>query len=137
MATLDFDAARSDTSGERPTFIVAGQTFTARARLPVNKFHILMAAMQVEGLGEIDAARTFFDTVLVKADRERFRALLDYDGEDDDTCLDQRALNKITEWALERYTGKDETSDETSTNGAPATGRSRKVVSLHTPGTES
>ena len=130
MATKDFDAMLAEKAGVRPTFIVAGQEFTARAKLPYKKFVRLMGALGADDADPDEATEKFFSTVIVKEDRERFLAVLNSEDDDDERIIDAAQINQITEWLLSIYTGKELTSSDSSSDGSSTTGRPRNVVSL-------
>ncbi|MDP8971150.1 MAG: hypothetical protein M3N52_11790 [Actinomycetota bacterium] len=137
MATRDFDAMLAEKAGVRPTFTVAGQTFTARAKVPFKKFTRMLAAID-DDADVVDTAEKLFDLALIKADRQRFQDLLDADGDDEgdeDAVVSLAQLNQITEWLMEIYTGKPQTSTNSSSPGPSETGPSSNVVSL-TPRTQ-
>lgn len=135
--TRDFDAMLAEKAGIRPTFKVGGQEFTLRAKLPYAKWNNLLSFMRNPDGDDMDATRKFFTTVLIKADRQRFLDLLavgasDDDDEDDDTpSIDLAQMGPITDWAMEHFTGKLQSSSNGSSPGANDTGASRNVVSLN------
>ena len=124
----DFTKKYSDI--ERPEFIVGGQTFTARAKLPYKRFSTLLEQMRADDVDVQAATAEFFRTALIREDRDRFIELLEYDGDDDDVTISMEQLNEITDWLMEHFTGKTQPSSDSSPNGAGGTGQSRKVVSL-------
>jgi hypothetical protein len=132
--TRDFDAMLAEKMGERPTFTVAGQTFTLRSKLPYAKWNKLLAGMRSEDTDAHQVTVEFFNTVLIKADRPRFAELLNDDGDDDEDesgVLDMSQMDAITDWVMEHYTGKLQSSSPGSSPGASATGQPRNVVSLN------
>src|SRR5438128_6300 len=102
--TRDFDAMIADKANVRPTFKVAGQEFALRARLPYAKFSQLVNALSGDNEDEKAATAEFYNTVLVRADRERFLELLNSEDEDDDAVIDLRQLSALTDWAMEHFT---------------------------------
>lgn len=129
MTTRDFDAMLAERAGVRPTFRVGGQEFTVRAKLPFKRFATLVNSEQDD---EITATEDFFRMVLVPADRDRFMALLDADGEEDtDGVIDPEQVKLISEWLMELYTGKGRQSSDGSSDGAATTGPPPNVVSLN------
>lgn len=134
--TWDFDAMLAEQ--ERPTFIVGGQQFTARARLSYKKFGQVISLGKPSPTQEeaMKMNRDFFNIVLIPADRERFLELLERDDdEDDDLIITQKQLNDLSERLMAHYTGKGQESEKPSSDGANTTGpssksRSSKVVSL-------
>lgn len=135
MVTRDFDAMLAEKAGIRPTFKIGGQQFTMKARLASKKFFALQGYMTAEDTSEEQALRMLFETVIVKADRDRFLALLDSEGDDDeDSIVDTEQLNELTEWITEFYTGKQKRSDSSSPPGVNGTGPQQNVVSLNARG---
>jgi len=131
MTTRDFDAMLAEQAGTRPTFRIGGQEFTLRSKLPYTRWNKLMAVMRSDDTDVDEATKEFFNTVLVKADRQRFADLLENDGDDDDDAvvgLDQ--MNELTDWVLEHFTGKAPNSTGGSSPGANGTGPAPNVVSL-------
>lgn len=128
--TRDFDAMYAEKAGIRPTFKIAGQTFTMRAKIPYAKWNQLLAVMRSEDVDQMEASRQFFNSCLIKADRERFAKLLDSADEDDEAVLDLVQMNDLTDWAMEHFTGKLRSNSGGSSPGSDATGQSRNVVSL-------
>lgn len=130
--TKDFDAMLAEQGNIRPTFKVAGQEFTMRARLPYARWNKLIAVMRADGIEQHEATVKFFDTVLIKADRDRFRELLEDDPDEDDAnVLDLTQMNALTDWAMEFYMGKLQSSSPSSSPGANGTGAPANVVSLN------
>lgn len=131
----DFDAMLAAQTGNKPTFTIAGQTFTLRAKIPFAKWNSLIAFMQNDDVDAMQQTAKFFNTVLVRADRARFAELLavgDEDDDDDETPsigLDQ--MSPLTDWAMEHFTGKLQSSSNGSTPGSAETGAPRNVVSLN------
>lgn len=131
MTYRDFDAMLAETTGDRPTFRVGGQDFTLRAKLPYRKWNKLMKLMRADDADEQEATAEFFRAVLVKADRERFVALLNQEDDDDgEEVIDLAQMDKITDWIMEHFTGKLGNSSDSSPNGVNGTGPQRNVVSL-------
>lgn len=132
MVTRDFDSMLAEKAGVNPTFKVGGQEFALRAKLPYRRWNKLLAAMRAPDADEQEATETFFRTVLIKADRERFLALLNNEDDDDDDAdvIDMSQMDKLTDWVMEHFTGKHPTSSDSSTPGANGTGQRPKPVSL-------
>jgi len=131
MTVKDFDAMLAERAGVRPTFKVSGQEFQVRSKLPYKKFQSMMAAMTAEGADTDAATDEFFRAVITKADRDRFLALLNDDGEDDeDRVIDPAQMGAIIDWLISLYTGKAHTSSASSSDGPNPTGLQRNVVSL-------
>lgn len=135
--TRDFDAMIAERTGEKPTFRIAGQEFTLRARLPFTRWDALLTYMRADETGNLDATRKMFSTVLVRADRERFLALLtpaNIDDDDDESGdaaaigLDQ--LGPLTDWVMEYFTGKLQSNTDSSSPGVADTGAPPRPVSL-------
>lgn len=140
MVTRDFDAMLADRAGVRPTFKVAGQEFTMRARLASKKYFELQHYFQSEDTSEEDSLRKLFNTVLIKGDRDRFFQLFDgaldedNDEVDDELVLDVTQLDAMTTWVMEFYSGKQPKNSESSNPGTDSTGPRPKVVSLNARG---
>jgi hypothetical protein len=141
MVTRDFDAMLAERAGIRPTFRVGGQEFTLRKRLPYAKWNSLLAAMRSSEDATAEQANQttidFFDVVLIKADRERFAALVrkgadsdDDDDGDDDNVIDLSQMNDMIDWIIEVFTGKTPSSSTSSSNGSKEIGAAPNVVSL-------
>lgn len=135
LNTRDFDAMLAEKAGIRPTFKVGGQEFTLRAKLPWAKFVGLLAVMSAEDSDNMAATQQFFNTVLIRDDRSRFRDLLEKgakgdDDDDDDDVIDISQMSHITEWVLEHFTGKHRMNTGGSAPGSNGTGQSPNVVSL-------
>lgn len=131
MVTRDFDAMLAEKAGIRPTFKVGGQEFTLRAKLPYGKWNKMLSRMRSDEVDADEATREFFNTVLIRADRERFLTLLDNDDDEDEgNVVDLEAMDKLTDWIMEHFTGKTPSSSESSPNGASGTGQRQNVVSL-------
>lgn len=131
--TRDFDAMVAEKVGAKPTFQVAGQVFTLRAKLPYARWEKLLATMRGDDIAPHEATREFFNTVLIKADRERFLDLLtkeDSDDEDESDLVGMDQMDSITDWVMEHFTGKLQNSSNGSSPGASGTGPQRNVVSL-------
>jgi hypothetical protein len=134
MATRDFDAMLAQQGRTRQTFRIGGQEFTIRAKLPWRTFSALLASMQEENVDEYAKTVEFFNLVLVRADRERFRELLNASGddeEDEDEVIDPEQMNLLSDWLLEYYTGKRQGSSDSSSPGSAETGDRQNVVSLN------
>lgn len=137
MPFHDFDAALRELRGENLEFVVAGQTFTARAKLPWKKYSNLMMSLFGQDVTTADGlAKTeeFFNLVVVKRDRERFMALVNSDGDDDDddedNVIDPSQVSAILDWMLGLYTGKAPKKEESSSDSSPTTGLPSNVISL-------
>jgi hypothetical protein len=130
MVTRDFDAMLAEKAGGRPTFKVGGQEFTLRSRLPYKKWVKLLAVMRAPDMDEDTANEVFFNTVLVRDDRQRFLDLLDGESEDDEDCVDVAQMDQLTDWIMEHFTGKLRNSSAGSSPGSNGTGPSPNVVSL-------
>ncbi len=136
--TRDFDAMLAERSGDRPTFKVANQEFTVRNKLPYAKWNALIGVMRDDDTAPHDATVKFFDTVLIRADRQRFLDLLNDESDEDDdeeNLIDMAQLDAITEWLMEHFTGKLQSNSGGSSPGAGATGQSPNVVSLQSRNT--
>jgi hypothetical protein len=131
--TRDFDAMLAEQAGVRPTFKVGGQEFTLRAKLPYTKWNKLVAHMRADDTDAMEATSEFFNTVLIRSDRERFAALLeqeDDDSEDEVGVIGLSQMDALTDWVMEYFTGKLQSSSNGSSPGANGTGQQRNVVSL-------
>lgn len=137
--TRDFDAMVAEKAGIRPTFKVAGQEFTLRAKLPYGKWNELIAFMRADETDADMATRKFFNTVLIRADRERFLQLLNVDDDDSDDVgvVDMQQMDAITDWAMEHFTGKLLSSSNGSSPGVNGTGQQPNVISLSSRNTGS
>lgn len=132
MVTRDFDAMLSEKAGVRPTFRVGGQEFTAKAKIPYKRFRAFLESLDGEDVDEAAKFEDFMQLALVRDDRERFRQLLDADGDDDDedvVAIGQ--VGQITEWLIEHYTGKAAPNSDSSSDGSAPTGAPGNVVSLN------
>lgn len=134
--TRDFDAMLAEQAGVKPTFKIAGQEFTLRSKLPYTKWNRLLAAMRDPDGDDMAATQVFFNTVLIKADRQRFADLLAEgdDDEDDDADDDNRIgieqMAPLTDWAMELFTGKLQRNTDGSSPGAEQVGQQPNVISL-------
>jgi len=130
----DFDRMLAENAGVRPTFRIGGQDFTLRAKLPYTLWNRLLAAMRDDDVETMESTVAFFNTVLIRDDRQRFRELLDReeddDGDEDEDVIDLNQMNALTEWVMEHFTGKLRSSTDGSTPGAKETGGAPNVVSL-------
>lgn len=135
MVTRDFDAFLADKAGVRPTFRLAGQTFTVKAKLPSKRFRMLLNQLTSEGVDEDALENEFLRLAIIPQDRERFFLLLDYDGEGDEvdewSVVSPQQQQQLVEWLMELYTGKAEPSSGSSQDGSTTTGASQNVVSLN------
>lgn len=131
MVTRDFDAMLAEKAAGRPTFKVGGQEFTLRKKLPWTKWIQLMAVMRDENVDEKKSTEEFFNSVLVRDDRQRFLDLLESDDdEDEDAVIGMDQLDDLTSWIMEVFTGKHQTSTDGSSPGSNGTGQPPNVVSL-------
>ncbi len=131
--TRDFDAMLAEKAGVRPTFKIAGQEFTLRAKLPYAKWQKLQHAMRSDDITSHEANQLFFGAVLARGDVDRFLNLLDTedtDNDDDADLIGSDQLDALTEWALEHFTGKAPENANGSAPGSNATGESPNVRSL-------
>lgn len=142
MAIKDFDAMVA--SRTKPEFVVGGQKFTARAKIPWKQFAAIIKFMQSdeEAVSDEEKAEKFFRLVLSRGDRERFMELLNAGGEDDEefgesSIVSIEQVGKLTEWLMEHYTGKPPENDNSSSDGAPNTGAPSNVISLNPQTTKS
>lgn len=133
MVTRDFDAMLNH--GVRPTFRLAGQTFTVKAKLPHKRFKNLLSTLAADDADEDKAETDFFRLCLVPHDRERFFALLDFDGEGDEVdewaVVSPEQVAGLIEWLMELYTGKLSSSSASSSAGSASVGATPNVVSLN------
>src|ERR1700759_2797346 len=95
--TRDFDAMLAEKAGVRPTFKVGGQEFTLRSKLPYGKWNKLLNFMRADETDADEATTKFFETVLVRADRERFLSLIDLDGVREDDDDDDESVIDVTQ----------------------------------------
>lgn len=131
MVTRDFDAMLAEKANGRPTFKVGGQEFTLRKKLPYGKWLKLLAVMRSEDVDENESNTEFFNTVLVRDDRQRFLDLMTKeDDEDDDNVIGMDQMDALTSWIMEVFTGKLSTSSNGSSPGANGTGQQPNVISL-------
>lgn len=132
MVTRDFDAMLAEQAGDRPTFKIGGQEFTLRSKLPWSKWNKLLATMRSEESENEAATTEFFDTVLIKSDRQRFHQLLADDGDesDDDRVIGLSQMDALTDWVIGHFTGKLQSSSNGSSPGASGTGPQPNVISL-------
>lgn len=132
MVTRDFDAMLAEKANGRPTFKVGGQEFTLRKKLPYSKWLKLLAVMRSDDVDETESNEEFFNTVLVRDDRQRFFDLLanEDDEDEDDNVIGMDQMDELTTWIMEVFTGKHSTSSNGSSPGANGTGQQPNVVSL-------
>jgi hypothetical protein len=132
MITKDFDAMLAEQAGIRPTFKIGGQEFALRSKLPYVRWNKLLAVMRDDDVSPDFATREFFETVLIKADRERFLALLNKDDDDDgdDNVIGMDQMDELSDWIMEHFTGKARKSSGGSSPGVNGTGAAPNVVSL-------
>lgn len=113
MSYRDFDAFLREKSGGRPEFIIGGQKFTCRAKLPWKKFSAMMLSLSGEDASAkgLEKTEDFFKLVLIQPDRQRFLDLLNYDGEDDEgdeeNVISPSQVGNLLDWLLAYYTDKD------------------------------
>lgn len=135
MVTRDFDAMLAERAGVRPTFRLAGQVFTVKAKLPHKRYRTFLAALTADDADEDALQDEFFRMCLVPQDRERFFLLLDYEGEGDEvdewSVASPEQVSELMTWLLETYTGKRSDSSGSSSDGSGVTGTSQNVVSLN------
>jgi hypothetical protein len=139
VSYTDYDAMLAEKAGGRPEFTVAGQRFTARSKLSWKKFNSWVLSMEgVDATSQeaVDRTVDFFRMALLPESRERFIALLDFEGDDDDPDADMRvisneAMTAILDDLLARYTGKAKKNETESSSGPGTTGPSSNVVSLN------
>lgn len=131
MVTRDFDAMLAEQAGIRPTFKIGGQEFSLRAKLPYTRWNKLLTVMRDDGTNPDTATAEFFNTVLIRADRERFLELLNKEeDDDDDTVIGLSQMDQLTDWCMEHFTGKALNSSDGSSPGVSGTGPAQNVVSL-------
>lgn len=134
MVTRDFDAMLAERAGIRPTFRVGGQEFTLRKRLPYARWNKLLAAMRSsdEDADANQATVDFFDAVLIRDDRKRFAELVvkEDDDDDEDAVIDLSQMSDLTDWIIEVFTGKTQSSSSSSSAGPSEIGAAPNVVSL-------
>lgn len=131
MTTRDFDSMLAANAGVNPTFKVAGQEFSLRVKLPYRRWNKLLATMRSEDIDEQEGAEDFFNTVLIKADRQRFLDLLNNEDDDDDAAesISLAQMNDLIDWVMEYFTGKHGNSSDSSTPGVNGTGTRQKLAS--------
>lgn len=129
MATWDFDAMLAEQAGIRPTFRIAGQEFTVRAKLPYASWSKIMETLRADG-ADLEAQKKFFRIALISSDRERFARLLDSEDDDDNRVIGLAQISAITDKLLEHFTGKLQSGSNGSSPGSSETGQSPNVVSL-------
>jgi len=130
MVTRDFDAMLAEEADGRPTFKVGGQEFTLRKKLPWRTWAKLLANMRREDIDEEESTATFFNTVLIRDDRQRFLDLVAREDDDDDSVIGLTQMDQITDWVMEYFTGKLRNSSNGSSPGSNGTGQQQNVVSL-------
>jgi hypothetical protein len=138
MSFRDFDHWLQEKQGGRPEFVIAGQKFTARAKLPWRKFASLILTMAEEDITDtvgLKKAEEFMSTVLVSRDKERFLALLEKedvdDDDDEDNCITADQVIELSEWLVEYYTGRGKEIDGPSSDSPSPSGEPAKLVSLN------
>lgn len=130
----DFDSMADEKSG-RPEFVLAGQKWECRAKLPWRRFVSFMNKLEEGDTSErIDE---FFSFALLQQYREPFQTMLDSMDEDDDKVASPTQVNSLMEWLMETYSGKVQESPENSLDGQPTTGQSLKTKSLKSTGAKS
>lgn len=139
MTTRDFDSMLAAKAGVRPTFTVGGQEFSLRSKLPSKTWNRLLASMRSDDVTPEEANVAFFSTILAKKDRQRFLDLLanegDEDDDDDTGVIDLSQVDAITDWAMEHFTGKRLSNNDSSTPSANGVGVAPNVVSLQSRAT--
>jgi hypothetical protein len=113
----DFGAPASN--DEPITFTLYGETFRCAASI---QGRTLLKFISVSSGDNPDEGATaildFFDSALVKADRERFTELTT----DDETVVPLETLASIMEWLVEQYSGRPTELPLPSESGEPTTG---------------
>ena len=131
MVTRDFDAYLAEKAGVRPTFKIAGQVFTLRAKLAYAKWSKLLASMRSDDVSPEDANDLFFRAVLIRGDVDRFMALLNTEDDDDEgAIIGMQEADALVDWAMAHFTGKALTTSDGSSPGSNGTGQSPNVISL-------
>lgn len=106
MSVKDFNS--SVAAKQRKEFTVAGQKFAARPKLAWRTYSRLIDSITSDKLSEEEAARQFFNTVLIKADRARFISLLSAEEGDDDEgseVISNEQVVEISQWLISEYRG--------------------------------
>lgn len=137
MIHKDFVSKKKD----KPTFTIAHQSFTARARLSFQdlmklaglrtKFSTLMDNPDVTQEQVTEVFTDIFNMVLVRGDRVRFLNLLTQDVEDDDdgeNTADAELLLEAMTWLLDYYM-VDEEGKEEAPESAP-TSSSQEIIPI-------
>lgn len=116
----DFDAMLAEKVGGRPEFILGGQKFTCRAKLPWKKYSALILKLTSgeyrSAEEEMVVTEKFFRMVLLPADRDRFFELLnrgsdDEDDEDEDVIANPQ-VGYLIDWLLRKYNGVPEPEEK-------------------------
>jgi len=125
---------------KREAFKLGGETFHIRSKLHARRFARMIRAVEnIEGAeAAIDVTVGFMDKVLLPEDRDKFRALMAVEDDDDDKADDEKAVtleqvNELVDWVIEHYTGKRLTPGESSSPGAESTQTPHNVVSFKDP----
>lgn len=130
---MDFDAAMSE--NVRPEFTLGGQKFTCKAKLPWKKFsHLIISMSETDSVSSdgIDKTEEFLRIALLPQDRERFFALVNSDGDDEnEDYAGTEQIGELVKWLLGEYTGKAETTSDDSSGTSDTSGRPANVVSLN------
>lgn len=131
MVTRDFDAYLAEKAGVRPTFKIAGQEFTLRAKMPYAKWAKLLASMRSDDVSPEEANDLFLRAALIRSDVDRFMALLNKDDDDDDgAIIGVQEADALVDWAMGFFTGKAPNTSDGSSPGSNGTGPSPNVISL-------
>ena len=127
----DFDIAVEEMRKNRPTFTLDNREWTCR---PALSFTTMAALEREYNDGDLThVLHTFFEKVLIKADREPFRELITAEPDEDDDDAVPITLNQLSEimkWLVSEYTGNPTQSAGPSSLGEPTTGPQLKAVSL-------
>lgn len=124
----DFDAAPEEESVARPTFRLAGRTFTAKRKLPYRVWMSLATVTKDDGPKIILSVNDFFRAVLLDEDVDRFFELLESDKEEDAVTIEQ--VTRLMGWLVEQYTGNQSGQPSDSQPGLPTTPTFSKRVSF-------
>lgn len=131
MVTRDFDAYLAEKAGVRPTFKIAGQIFTLRAKMAYAKWSKLLASMRSDDVSPEEANDLFFRAALIRGDVDRFMALLNNEDDDDEgAVIGLQEADALVDWAMAHFTGKALTTSDGSSPGSNGTGPQPNVISL-------
>lgn len=149
---MDFDASAVEVGGDKPTFKLAGRTWTCR---PPRKLKAYVIGDLMKAIGSADTLdqgvlalmanmEWLFSKILVKGDREDFFKLLRDDlgvddenqpvedeDESDDPVITYDQMVNVMSWILETYLGNLGGRLSNSAGGRSSTGNSSKVTPLH------